>query len=91
MPLKPTRLPAEEERFEVRFTMRDGEGEIDCYVDESAIEAATASAGEGTNPPSDTNGDAAFRRHLAGVLTSRAVCTAGGVVRGPSSASAGAA
>ena len=38
MPLKPTRLPAEEERFEIRFTMRDGEDEVDCYVDEAAIE-----------------------------------------------------
>ena len=38
MPLKPTRLPAEEERFEVRFTMREGEAEVDCYVDEAAIE-----------------------------------------------------
>ncbi len=38
MPLKPTRLPAEEERFEVRFVMRDGETEVDCFVDESAID-----------------------------------------------------
>jgi carbon-monoxide dehydrogenase medium subunit len=51
-----------------------------CALDESAIAAATASAGEGTNPPSDTNGDADYRRHLAGVLTARAVSTAGGVV-----------
>ncbi|MGH3458193.1 FAD binding domain-containing protein [Aeromicrobium sp.] len=58
-----------------------------CALDETAIAAATASAGEGTNPPSDTNGDAAFRRHLAGVLTGRAVSTAAGVV----SSSAGAA
>ncbi|MGI9083799.1 MAG: FAD binding domain-containing protein [Aeromicrobium sp.] len=57
-----------------------------CALDEAAIAAATASAGEGTNPPSDTNGDAAFRRHLAGVLTARAVCTAGGVVSTPAGA-----
>ena len=38
MPLKPTRLPADEERFEVRFIMRDGETEVDCFVDEAAIE-----------------------------------------------------
>ena len=50
-----------------------------CALDEAAIAAATASAGEGTNPPSDTNGDADYRRHLAGVLTARAVSTAGGV------------
>lgn len=38
MPLKPTRLPAEEERFEVRFVMREGEAEVECFVDEAAIE-----------------------------------------------------
>ena len=38
MPLKPTQSPAEAERFEVRFVMRDGETEIDCFVDDSAIE-----------------------------------------------------
>jgi carbon-monoxide dehydrogenase medium subunit len=32
-----------------------------------------AAADEGTDPPSDTNGSAAFRRHLARVLVSRAV------------------
>ncbi len=38
MPLKPTRLPASEERFEVLFTMREGEADVDCFVDEAAIE-----------------------------------------------------
>ena len=33
-------------------------------------------ATEGTNPPSDLNGDADYRRHLATVLTRRAVTTA---------------
>ena len=51
-----------------------------CALDEAAIAAATVSAGEGTDPPTDTNGDAAYRRHLAGVLTARAVSMAGGVV-----------
>ena len=37
---------------------------------------ACASAADGTNPPSDLNGDADYRRHLAGVLTRRAVSTA---------------
>ncbi|NHA69544.1 FAD binding domain-containing protein [Phycicoccus flavus] len=34
---------------------------------------ACAAAAEGTNPPSDLNGDADYRRHLAGVLARRAV------------------
>ena len=34
---------------------------------------ACAAAAEGTNPPSDLNGDADYRRHLATVLTPRAV------------------
>lgn len=37
------------------------------------IAAAAARAAEGTNPPSDLNGDSAYRTHLAGVLTKRAV------------------
>ncbi len=43
-----------------------------------AIRAAAAQAAEGTDPPSDTNGDAAYRRHLATVLTGRAVLAAAG-------------
>jgi aerobic carbon-monoxide dehydrogenase medium subunit len=38
-----------------------------------AIKQAAAQAADGTNPPSDTNGDADYRRHLAKVLTGRAV------------------
>lgn len=38
-----------------------------------AIRAAADRAADGTNPPSDLNGDADYRRHLAGVLTRRAV------------------
>ena len=37
---------------------------------------ACASAADGTNPPSDLNGDADYRRHLARVLTRRAVAAA---------------
>jgi carbon-monoxide dehydrogenase medium subunit len=47
-------------------------------VDEAAIGAAAASAADGTNPPADTNGDADYRRHLATVLTRRAVLAAAG-------------
>jgi carbon-monoxide dehydrogenase medium subunit len=47
-------------------------------VDEQAIAAAAASAADGTNPPADTNGDSDYRRHLATVLTKRAVLAAAG-------------
>ncbi len=43
-----------------------------------AVGAAAAAAGDGTNPPSDLNGDAAYRQHLARVLTRRAVLAAVG-------------
>ena len=45
---------------------------------DDAVRAAAARAAEGTNPPSDLNGDADYRRHLAGVLTRRAVLAAAG-------------
>ena len=44
----------------------------------TAVRAAAERAAEGTNPPSDLNGDADYRRHLAGVLTRRAVLAAAG-------------
>jgi carbon-monoxide dehydrogenase medium subunit len=43
-----------------------------------AVRAAAERATEGTNPPSDLNGDSDYRRHLAGVLTRRAVLAAAG-------------
>jgi carbon-monoxide dehydrogenase medium subunit len=43
-----------------------------------AVRGAAERATEGTNPPSDLNGDADYRRHLAGVLTRRAVLAAAG-------------
>jgi aerobic carbon-monoxide dehydrogenase medium subunit len=43
------------------------------------VRAAAEKATEGTNPPSDLNGDADYRRHLATVLTRRAVLSAAGV------------
>lgn len=46
---------------------------------EDAVRAAASRAAEGANPPSDLNGDAEYRSHLATVLTRRAVLTAAGV------------
>ncbi|MGL5809327.1 MAG: FAD binding domain-containing protein [Nocardioides sp.] len=45
---------------------------------EDAVAAACAGAAEGTSPASDLNGDADYRRHLATVLTRRAVLSAMG-------------
>ncbi len=45
---------------------------------EEAVRAAAAKAADGANPPSDLNGDADYRRHLATVLTRRAVLAAAG-------------
>lgn len=46
--------------------------------DLAAVKAASARASDGTAPPSDLNGSAEYRRHLAGVLTARAVAAAAG-------------
>ena len=43
-----------------------------------AIAGAAERAAEGTNPPSDLNGKADYREHLARVLTRRAVTAAAG-------------
>ena len=45
---------------------------------DEAVRAAVASVADGTNPPSDLNGDADYRKHLASVLTRRAVLAAAG-------------
>jgi aerobic carbon-monoxide dehydrogenase medium subunit len=45
----------------------------------AALSAAAARADEGTNPPSDLRGAADYRRHLARVLTGRALAVAAGV------------
>ena len=41
--------------------------------------AAAQAGGEAASPPSDINGSAEYRRHLAGVLTARAVASAAGL------------
>ncbi len=45
---------------------------------EESVRAAAAEAAEGTTPPSDLNGGADYRKHLATVLTRRAVLAATG-------------
>jgi len=45
---------------------------------DEAVRAAAASADHDTRPPSDLNGDADYRKHLATVLTRRAVLAAAG-------------
>jgi aerobic carbon-monoxide dehydrogenase medium subunit len=45
---------------------------------EEAVRSAAALAADGTSPPTDANGDADYRRHLAAVLTRRAVLAAAG-------------
>lgn len=45
---------------------------------EDGVRAAADLAADGTNPPADLNGDADYRRHLATVLTRRAVVAAAG-------------
>ncbi|QWC84095.1 xanthine dehydrogenase family protein subunit M [Nocardioidaceae bacterium] len=47
-------------------------------VSPERVARAAAKAAEGTDPPSDLNGDADYRRHLATVLTRRAVLAAAG-------------
>jgi carbon-monoxide dehydrogenase medium subunit len=47
-------------------------------VEASAVGEAAARADDGTNPPSDLGGQADYRRHLARVLTRRAVMAAAG-------------
>ena len=47
--------------------------------DLAAIKQASASAADGTNPPSDLGAKADYRQHLARVLTARAVARAAGI------------
>jgi len=48
-------------------------------VSRDAMRAAAASADAGTNPPGDLHGAPDYRRHLARVLTGRALAAAAGV------------
>jgi len=51
---------------------------VGVQATEDAVRDAAGKAADGTNPPSDLNGDASYRRHLATVLTRRAVVAAAG-------------
>jgi aerobic carbon-monoxide dehydrogenase medium subunit len=46
--------------------------------EDAAVRAAVADIAAGTNPPTDINGDDAYRRHLAPILARRAVLAAAG-------------
>ncbi|MHA7271386.1 FAD binding domain-containing protein [Arthrobacter sp. HLT1-20] len=50
-----------------------------CALTEQAIAAACAHAAEGTDPASDLNGDADYRRHLIQIIAKRAVMSAAGL------------
>ena len=52
---------------------------VGATATEDGVRAAAELAAEGTNPPSDLNGAADYRQHLARVLTGRAVLKAAGV------------
>jgi carbon-monoxide dehydrogenase medium subunit len=43
----------------------------------AGVDAVAALAADGTNPPEDLNANADYRRHLASVLTKRALLAAG--------------
>ena len=51
---------------------------VGVEASDAAVREAASKAAEGTNPPSDLNGEASYRAHLATVLTRRAVLAAAG-------------
>lgn len=51
---------------------------VGVSTDEGAVRAAAESVADGTAPPADLDSDADYRRHLATVLTRRAVPAAAG-------------
>ena len=53
-----------------------GQALVGTAVDDAAIEAAVAAAVEITDPVDDMRGPPEFRRHVAGVMTRRAIKTA---------------
>ena len=74
-------LIATSARYGARFsgaTRAVEEALVGQAATEDAVATAAARAVEGTNPPSDLNGDSDYRKHLATVLTRRAVLAAAG-------------
>ncbi len=51
---------------------------VGAEATDAAVREIAGRAAEGTNPPSDLNGEASYRAHLATVLTRRAVLAAAG-------------
>ncbi|MER6793388.1 FAD binding domain-containing protein, partial [Amycolatopsis mediterranei] len=51
---------------------------VGVHASADSIAAAASHAAEGTNPPVDSNADVEYRRHLAEVLTGRAIAAAAG-------------
>ena len=62
----------------VRATAAEGAA-AGAPASRDALRAAAGRADEGTNPPGDLHGAPDYRRHLARVLTGRAMATAAGV------------
>ena len=65
-------------RFVVDAKGKDkrGNGTAGATASEDGVRAAAERAADGTSPPSDLNGSAEYRQHLAKVLTRRAVAAA---------------
>ena len=51
---------------------------VGAQASEDGVREAASKAADGTNPPADLNGDSDYRKHLATVLTRRAVAKAAG-------------
>ncbi len=51
---------------------------VGAQATEDGVREAASKAADGTNPPADLNGDSDYRKHLATVLTRRAVLKAAG-------------
>ena len=64
------------------FAEAAGQALVGTGVDDAAIDAAVAAATEITDPVDDMRGPPDFRRHVAGVMTRRAIQTALGRAQG---------